>query len=111
MSNNRVHVVIPKELIDEVDSIVGQRGRSAFICEAAREKLTHQKQLEGIRKYAGTLKDENYPEWKDGAARWVHNLRQRDDEIRESRLRQSADANSTGHQRNHRRAQKKTRAR
>ena len=36
---NRVHIVIPKELTDEIDSLVSERSRSAFICNAVREKL------------------------------------------------------------------------
>lgn len=111
MSSNRVHVVIPKELTDEIDSIVGQRHRSSFICEAAKEKLTRQKQAEAIHRFAGSLRDEDYPEWKNGSAAWVHNLRQEDERIREEKLRQSTRESSSRHQRRNRRAQEKTKAR
>ncbi|PYY09484.1 MAG: hypothetical protein DMG61_22955 [Acidobacteria bacterium] len=48
--HNRVHVVIPKELTDEVDSVVSERGRSAFICDAVREKLIREKQVNALEK-------------------------------------------------------------
>lgn len=35
----KAHLVIPKEIIEEVDQIAGKRGRSLFIAEAALEKL------------------------------------------------------------------------
>ena len=111
MSGNRVHVVIPKELTDEIDSIVGERRRSSFICDATREKLIRQKQLEGIRKFSGSLKDEDYPEWKEGSAEWVHNLRQEDEKIRDAKLKWSPREASNRHQHRHRRAQEKTRTR
>jgi metal-responsive CopG/Arc/MetJ family transcriptional regulator len=112
MASTRVHVVIPKELTDEIDSLVGQRRRSSFICDAAREKLIRQKQLESIRKFAGSLKDADYPEWKNGSAEWVHNLRKEDQKIRDSRVKwTSNESASDRHQYRHRRAQEKTRTR
>lgn len=111
MSSGRVHVVMPKDLTDEIDVVVGQRHRSSFICEAAREKLIRQKQAEAIRKYAGSLRDEDYPEWKNGSAEWVHNLRQEDERIREGKLKGSSNENSHRHKRPHRRSQEKARSR
>ena len=111
MSSNRVHIVIPKELTDEIDAIVGQRHRSSFICDAAREKLTRQKQAEAIRKFAGSLSDENYPEWKNGSAAWVHNLRQEDERIREERLKRPPRENSSRYERRNRRVEEKKRTR
>src|SRR5438445_1449603 len=111
MASTRVHVVIPKELTDEIDSLVGQRRRSSFICDAAREKLIRQKQLESIRKFAGSLKDADYPEWKNGSAEWVHNLRKEDQKIRDSRVKWTNESPSDRHQHRHRRAQEKTRTR
>jgi metal-responsive CopG/Arc/MetJ family transcriptional regulator len=41
----RTHVIAPKELIDEVDKLVGHRRRSEFIVEAAAEKLQREHRL------------------------------------------------------------------
>ena len=111
MNNGRVHVVMPKELTDEIDSLVGQRNRSSFICEASREKLTRQKQSEAIRKFAGSLRQQDYAEWKNGSADWVHNLRQEDERIREERLKRTSRETSGRHKRPNRRAQEKARPR
>lgn len=111
MANGRVHVVMPKDLTDAIDSVVGQRHRSSFICEAAREKLIQRKQALAIRKFAGTLRDEDYPQWKHGSAEWVHNLRQEDERIREEKLRRSKRESPNRHKRPNRRSQEKTRSR
>ena len=81
-----VRISIPLELAREIDSVMGRGKRRAFVSEAAREELIRRKQSSAIRKYAGSLKDEDYPEWKNGSAEWVHNLRQEDQRIRDRRL-------------------------
>jgi metal-responsive CopG/Arc/MetJ family transcriptional regulator len=111
MSSNRVHIVIPKDLTDEIDAVVGQRHRSAFICEAAQEKLIRAKQARAIREVRGALKNEDYPEWKNGSAEWVHNLRQEDQRIRDSKLGWPSIEAADRHQHSDRRSQRKTRAR
>jgi hypothetical protein len=35
----KAHLVLPKEILEEVDQIAGKRGRRLFIAEAALEKL------------------------------------------------------------------------
>jgi metal-responsive CopG/Arc/MetJ family transcriptional regulator len=34
-----IHVVLPKELVTELDDLAGPRRRSEFIAEATKEKL------------------------------------------------------------------------
>jgi metal-responsive CopG/Arc/MetJ family transcriptional regulator len=38
-STVRTHVIIPVELLETIDRLVGRRGRSTFLAEAAAEKL------------------------------------------------------------------------
>jgi metal-responsive CopG/Arc/MetJ family transcriptional regulator len=35
----RAHIVVPEDLLREVDALVGHRKRSDFFVEAAREKI------------------------------------------------------------------------
>ena len=35
----RTHMVLPDELVESIDSLVGKRKRSRFVQEAIREKL------------------------------------------------------------------------
>jgi metal-responsive CopG/Arc/MetJ family transcriptional regulator len=81
----RAHVVMPRELLEQVDELVGSRKRSEFIAEAVRNEVRHQRQSRAIRESAGILDPADYPEWEDSAA-WVHNLRQADSRHRDKKL-------------------------
>ncbi len=69
----RTHVILDDEVLEAIDDKVGQRGRSRFLEEAAREKLERIALEEAIRTGAGLLKDEDYPHWRDTASvqEWV----------------------------------------
>jgi len=73
----RAHVVLPEELIKEVDRIAGQRGRSKFIEEAIRHKVLLARQQEAMRKARGTIKLADHPEWStpEKISEWVRNQR------------------------------------
>jgi hypothetical protein len=69
----RSHVILDDGVLQAIDDKVGQRGRSRFLEEAAREKLKRIELEAAIRKGAGILKDEDYPHWRDTASvqEWV----------------------------------------
>jgi Arc/MetJ-type ribon-helix-helix transcriptional regulator len=89
--SNRVHVVIPKELTDEVDSIVSERSRSTFICEAVREKLTREKQIKALEHLKTHPFKGGPKEWDSDSAGWVRRLRRDNEVIRNKRLRKKSD--------------------
>lgn len=72
----RAHVVLPTELIEEIDQEVGSRGRSAFLAETARAELKRRRLLAFLRSDEILMKDEDHPELKEGTAAWVRKLRQ-----------------------------------
>ncbi len=76
----RAHVVLPDELLAELDEVVGPRGRSEYIAEALREKLLRERQHRALIASAGILADEDIPEWETSEAviEWVSRGR-RDD--------------------------------
>jgi hypothetical protein len=79
MGTQRAHVVLPAELIAEIDSEVGPRGRSAFLAEVAKAELRKRKLLAilgTLRSDEPIWKDEDHPELKDGSAAWVRSMRQ-----------------------------------
>lgn len=82
----RTHVVIPKELVDSVDELVGRRSRSRFFSEAVEEKLARVKLSRAARKVVGSLANVDIPGWETSevASDWVRASRRADDE----RLRQ-----------------------
>ena len=61
----RTHVILGDEVIEAIDKVVGQRGRSRFLEEAAREKLERLELEATIRDGAGILKEKEYPHWRD----------------------------------------------
>ncbi len=69
----RTHVILDDEVLDEIDKLAGQRGRSRFLEEAAREKLERLALERAIHEGAGILREEHYPHWRDTEAikEWV----------------------------------------
>lgn len=78
----RAHVVIPEELLIEIDALVGPRRRSEFLVDAAREKVARERLRKAAHEYAGALKDIHVPGWEtpQAASAWVHAMRVESDE-------------------------------
>jgi dethiobiotin synthetase len=79
MSTKRTHIVIAQQLVAEIDTVVGKRGRSAFLAQAAQKELMRLRQLKALKAAAGDWKDKDHPELKQGAAQWVEKLRRQDE--------------------------------
>ncbi len=75
MSTRRAHVLLPEDLLREIDAIVGPRGRSAFLVETARNEVRRQKLWRFLESKEPAWKDKDHPELAGGAADWVRNLR------------------------------------
>ena len=73
----RTHVILSDEVIAAIDDRVGERGRSRFLEEAAREKLERLEIEAAIRDGAGLLKEKDYPHWRDTSTvqEWVRTSR------------------------------------
>lgn len=76
MNIKRTHVVIPEQLVKEIDSLVGSRQRSSFLTRAAERELMRMRQLNALESSAGSWKDSDHQELRPGSAKWVKNLRQ-----------------------------------
>ena len=76
MRYKRAHVLIPEELAKEIDAIAGRRGRSAFLVKTATEAVRRQKLLDFLADKTAVWKDEDHPEFREGSAKWVRQLRQ-----------------------------------
>jgi predicted transcriptional regulator len=88
----RAHIVLPDDLVEEIDRIVGKRQRSAFIAEATRERLRREKRTRALQQGAGILKEEDYQHWAtpEKVARWVRKVRRESERGRRIRGRLSA---------------------
>jgi hypothetical protein len=73
----RTHVILSDEVMAAIDERVGERGRSRFLEEAAREKLERLELEAAIRDGAGLLKEKDYPHWRDTSTvqEWVRTSR------------------------------------
>jgi metal-responsive CopG/Arc/MetJ family transcriptional regulator len=80
MQSKRTHIVVPGELVAEIDAIVGKRGRSAFLAQAAEKELMRLRQIKALEGVAGAWKDKDHPELKHGSAKWVKKIRREYDE-------------------------------
>jgi len=76
----RTHVVLPAELVRQIDELVGKRRRSAFIEDAVGERMKRERLRKALATTAGALKGKLPPEWEEpgGPAEWVHRNRQQD---------------------------------
>jgi len=79
MKAKRAHVLLPQDLVQEIDAIVGPRGRSAFLVETAREAVRRRKLLRFLQSDTPAWKDADHPELADGAETWLRRLRQESD--------------------------------
>jgi len=71
----RAHIVIPADLLREIDAIVGPRGRSAFLLETAREEVRRRKLLRFLESDDPAWSERDHPELGKASAEWVRQLR------------------------------------
>jgi len=90
MHTHRAHILLPEDLVQEIDALVGPRGRSAFLVETARKEVRRQKLLEFLNSNEPAWKDEDHPELAEGAAKWVRRLRAESDRATRRRLKGKA---------------------
>lgn len=74
----RTHVVLNDALLEAIDSVAGERGRSRFLEQAAREKLARLELETAVHAAAGIVHHKDYPDWstREAAAEWVRRARQ-----------------------------------
>jgi hypothetical protein len=75
MGSQRAHIILPQELIEEIDAVVGPRGRSAFLVETARAELRRRRLLTFLRDDQPAWSERDHPELSVGADAWVKHIR------------------------------------
>ncbi len=75
---SRVHVVLPTDLLERVDELVGPRGRSQFMAEATDELVRRKRLLKALEDLKDIPKDFGPPEWDtpEGTSAWVREIRE-----------------------------------
>lgn len=74
-STQRAHILIPADLLREIDAIVGPRGRSAFLLETAREEVRRRKLLRFLENDDPAWQERNHPELGKDSGQWVQKMR------------------------------------
>src|ERR1700722_781775 len=67
MLRKRAHVILPADLLAEVDRLVGARGRSAFLADLVRREIQRRNLLAALREARGSWKTEEHPELQEGS--------------------------------------------
>ncbi len=69
----RTHVVMADEVLEAIDEIFGERGRSRFLEDAAREKLARTELEDALRSTKGIVKGKRYTHGRDRStsSSWV----------------------------------------
>lgn len=86
MPHKRAHVFLPDDLLADVDKLVGRRGRSAFLTEVIRQEVNRRRLLKFLSSPEPVLKDEDYPEFRDGSEAWVRRMRDEDLRLEREKL-------------------------
>ena len=81
MNSRRAHIVLPDDLLAQIDELVGSRGRSQFIAELARAEVHRRRLLKLLEQHGAGWKLDSHPELKQGAASWVDSMRREDEKI------------------------------
>ena len=78
MPEKRAQINLPDDLLADIDTLVGQRDRSAFLVEVLREEVRRRRLLQILDNPEPVWKDDDHPELVNGAEAWVRELREKD---------------------------------
>lgn len=75
--NVRTNLLLPRDLVEELDRVAGPRNRSRFVADAIRSKLRREKLRQTWEKSFGVLKAEDHPHWAtpEKVVEWVRMMR------------------------------------
>ena len=76
----RTHVVLPRELLAQIDALAGERKRSEYIATVLAAKIKLDRALAAADAFAGYLKDKDTPGWNtpEETLEWVRASRRLD---------------------------------
>ncbi len=74
----KAHLVIPQEILDEVDQVAGKRRRSLFIAQAAKEKLDRERFIRTLEETCGIWTDDCHPDLESSRDMEIHLRKARD---------------------------------
>jgi hypothetical protein len=76
----RTHVILPDDIVAAIDELVGQRGRSSFLADAAREAIKRRRLKSFLASSEAAWKSKDHPELAQGASAFVRGMRDEGEE-------------------------------
>jgi metal-responsive CopG/Arc/MetJ family transcriptional regulator len=75
--NVRTNLLLPEELVKDLDEVAGPRGRSRYVAEAVEWALRRDRQKQAFEATFGALSTEDYPHWStpEKVVAWVRDRR------------------------------------
>lgn len=73
----RVHIYLDDDLVEQLDEVAGERGRSSFVEDAVRKELERRRRWDLMWSAVGSISDQGH-EWDEDVATWVHDQRRAD---------------------------------
>ena len=75
--NVRTNLMLPEDLVREVDEVAGPRNRSRFVADAVAYKLHREKLRAAFDRSFGILRAEDYPHWStsEKVVEWIREMR------------------------------------
>jgi len=71
----RTNLLLPKDLVDEVDHFAGPRGRSRYVAEALADRLRRDRLREAVKATAGAWRDHSLFPTSEAVVAWVRERR------------------------------------
>lgn len=71
----RTNLLLPEDLVEQLDRIAGPRGRSRYVADAVRERLRRDERMAAIKAAAGLWRDHPLFPTSEAVVEWVRQLR------------------------------------
>lgn len=71
----RTNLLLPEDLVEQLDRVAGPRGRSRYVAEAVRERLRRDERMAAISAAAGIWRDHPLFPTDESVVEWVRELR------------------------------------
>ena len=71
----RTNLLLPSDLVEQLDRVAGPRGRSKYVAEAVRTRLERDQRIADIRAAAGIWRDHPLFPTSEAVVEWVRALR------------------------------------
>lgn len=71
----RTNLLLPEDLVEQLDRVAGPRGRSRYVADAVRERLRRDERMAAIKAAAGLWRDHPLFPTSEAVVEWVRELR------------------------------------